>query len=794
MSGRQLYHRTLALVFAAGFIYGLSYYPLERTWLLPVLIAYAMLLCWRTRWWLFALPALLPVLDLAPWTGWFFFEEIDLLLLITAAVAYWRLGPPSQAAVLPPMLGAGLLVLAAACLLGLYHGLRPLPLPDANAFNNYLSPYNALRVGKGWFWALVLLPPLKYAAGPKLDGIHRYLIPGLLCGLTLVALADCRERDLFPGLLNFSSDYRTTAPFSAMHTGGAALDGYLALTFPLLATQTSRPVPTLTLLALASYAVLTTFSRGLFAAYFCSAGLLGAFWLHDVWRSRRVHWGRLLIIGLTAAALVHVLIGAFDASGYRGFAAALALLGAAFVLSALALPWRRFPLALLSACTAAAALAALESVQDNPPPGPLKMPYLLFICASGAYVASVRPALPSPIGQGKLISSPALIAFFSMSLALVWIFWHWAGSVAMPAAATTLSAGLLLIALNRLPAQPYWRINRVSVSVVVASAIVLALAIPISGSGYASERYNSSSTDLGERWQHWQHAMAMMDSDDAYTGMGLGRFPAVYFWHNPHGERPATLRYVDEDGNRYLQMTPAAYEAGYGEMLRLLQRVRIAPDTAYILGIDVRHRHADAYLHVRLCQRLLLYPQNCVDAPLQLGSPASGWRHYQLAFDSASLGSGNWWQRAPVQLEIAAEGEPRPVDIDNVSLRDAASEHEAIRNGSFSDGNNYWFFSSDHHHLPWHIKNLALNLYFELGLFGLLAFGAVLLGALASLLARAWRGDTTAACWFVSLTGFLIVGLFDSLIDVPRITLLFLLLLCASQLRPAAAPTLRVPR
>src|SRR5476649_842271 len=129
MSPRLLFHRTLALVFAAAFAYGLSYYPLERTILLPVLLAYAGLLCWRTHWWLFALPALLPVLDLAPWSGWFFFEEIDLLLSLTAAFAYWRLRPAPQSAVLSTMFRAGLWVLAAACLLGLYRGLQPLPAP-----------------------------------------------------------------------------------------------------------------------------------------------------------------------------------------------------------------------------------------------------------------------------------------------------------------------------------------------------------------------------------------------------------------------------------------------------------------------------------------------------------------------------------------------------------------------------------------------------------------------------------------------------------------------------------------
>src|SRR5471030_142478 len=788
MSPRLLFHRTLALVFAAAFAYGLSYYPLERTILLPVLLAYAGLLCWRTHWWLFALPALLPVLDLAPWSGWFFFEEIDLLLLLTAAFAYWRLRPTPQSAVLPTMFRAGLWVLAAACLLGLYRGLQPLPAPDANAFNNYLSPYNALRVGKGWFWALVLLAPLRRAAGPALDGARRYLIPGLVCGLALVALADCRERALFPGLLNFSSDYRTTAPFSAMHTGGAALDGYLALAFPLLATQANRPALALALFALASYAVLSTFSRGLFAAYLFSVTLLAAFWLRGAWRSRHLRWRHVLLMALSGIVLVRVLICVFDASGYRGFAAALASLGAAFVLSTLPLPWRRVPLALLGACVAMSALALLGTTQEPVLAGPFKMPYWLFACAAGAYAVAIRPALPAPIGQRKPVSSPALTAFFSMLLAMVWICWHWAGAAALPAAASTFIIGMLLIALNRLPAQPYWHINRPGVGAAAASAIVLALAIPISSGYYTAERYASAAADLRERWQHWQHVLAMMNGVDAITGMGLGRFPAVYFWHNPRGEQPATLRYVDEAGNRYLQMTPAAYEAGYGELLRLLQRVQVVPRTPYVLGFDARHRSTQAYAHVSLCQRLLLYPQNCVDAALRLGPPAAGWRHYQFAFDSGPLGDGDWWRRLPVQLEMAVEGDPLPIDIDNISLRDAAGEHEAIRNGSFLDGNNYWFFSSDHHHLPWHTKNLVLNVYFELGLFGLLAFGALMLGALAGLLARAWRGELGAACWLASLAGFLLVGLFDSLLDVPRITLLFLLLLCASQLKPAPKP------
>ena len=36
---------------------------------------------WWPRAWLFAVPACLPFLNFAPWTGWLVFEELDLLLL-----------------------------------------------------------------------------------------------------------------------------------------------------------------------------------------------------------------------------------------------------------------------------------------------------------------------------------------------------------------------------------------------------------------------------------------------------------------------------------------------------------------------------------------------------------------------------------------------------------------------------------------------------------------------------------------------------------------------------------------
>jgi hypothetical protein len=78
-------------------------------------------------------------------------------------------------------------------------------------------------------------------------------------------------------------------------------------------------------------------------------------------------------------------------------------------------------------------------------------------------------------------------------------------------------------------------------------------------------------------------------------------------------------------------------------------------------------------------------------------------------------------------------------------------------------------------------------LYFELGWFGVLAFFALLLHAIGHLLAQAGHDRIRAVACLASLIGFQAVGLFDSLLDVPRLALLFYLVLLAALMRPARA-------
>lgn len=791
--------KSLALAAGGALLYAMTCYPMRGTWLAALLAGYGGLLCWRPEYWLPGVAVLLPTVDLAPWTGWFFFEETDLLLLATVAIGYWRWADVAPQWRLSGPARCWVIGFSIASLIGLWRGGTPWPLHDFG--NHYLSSGNSLRVGKAWLWAMLLLPLLQRAPAAAPGGDHHQIvsrfIPAMLGGLVLVSLACLWERVVFPGLLNFSSDYRISAPFSAMHTGGAALDGYLALTFPLsvnalLAWRRYRwRMVAIACFALALHAGLATFSRGLYAAYAVSALLLTVFGLAQRLRAGSLDWRR-LGLGLTLLGCLIVTAGLmFAASGYRGLAAALALLAAAAVLAALPTPWRLFPAALMCATAMEFSLFSLPGISGRQPVGMIKLPYLLFTLSCGVFCGALGLQWWRRLASGALATGAshglAMISFCCLGINTLWIAAHWAGLPALgPAMLVVLLAGVL-VCVNRLLRPGLWQLTPTSLTLAAAGALLLMVALPIGAGYYTNARFASSASDLALRMRHWNQALAIMD-DNALTpllGQGLGRFPATYFWRNRTGETPATLQFSQQHGNGYVQLGGAHYAQGYGEVLRLLQRITLRPQDTYLLQLDARTGASAARLHVKLCQRLLLYPQNCITAPLGPLPADRQWHGLRATIAAAPLGSGQW-PRAPVQLEVAAEGQSALIDIDNLSLQGATEQDQAIRNGNFERANDGWFFSSDRHHLPWHIKNLALNVYFELGWLGVVTLGGLIVCACTALTAQARHGHAGMAAIACGLTGFLVVGLFDSLLDVPRLALLFYLTLLVA-LAPRAA-------
>ena len=305
------------------------------------------------------------------------------------------------------------------------------------------------------------------------------------------------------------------------------------------------------------------------------------------------------------------------------------------------------------------------------------------------------------------------------------------------------------------------------VGVIALLGVAAALAFGLTGS-YLQQRFAHSEEDWAVRVGHWQEALAIRDQDWAATlfGMGLGRFPETYLFRARTSSLPGTYRFLDENGNRFLRL-------GGGETLYMAQRVSVTEGRRYMLSLRLRSSNAGVRLGVPICEKQLLNSRQCAWQVLSVHGDGS-WHTQSIAIDTGTLGAGNWFTRRPVELSLYNETEGTRVDVDDVQLVDDAGR-TLIQNGDFSLGGDYWFFKT-HSHLPWHIKNLWVEVLFEQGWFGLFAF-VLLIAAVASQLARAlWRGDRLAGVLFASTGGFLTVGLFGSLFDTPRIATLFFLL------------------
>lgn len=252
--------------------WGVLGFPVLSVLLGLLLAIYAAASWYRPQAMLIVVPAALPLLDLAPWSGRFFFDELDLLLLVTVAVGYARLPPASRRLPRDPWLqmAVGLLVLTYA--IATWQGLTPWQPPDLNAFSHYYSPYNALRIAKGVLWALLLFGLCRRLQG-RLDGLADRFALGMTLGLAGTVAVVLWERLAFPGLANFADVYRVTGPFSQMHTGGADLEAYLTLALPFLLylvfTQQGWwvKVASSLLLVATTYALMVTFARIGYAGY-----------------------------------------------------------------------------------------------------------------------------------------------------------------------------------------------------------------------------------------------------------------------------------------------------------------------------------------------------------------------------------------------------------------------------------------------------------------------------------------------------------------------------------------------
>ena len=771
---------SLAVAGLGVFVYSHPYGPLFAISLVGAFIA---LIAARFDGWLVVVPGLVPVVDLAGWTGAIHFTESDALILSVLAVCgfrqstcatTFRSGRDWRFDLLP-------LILAVLMLLSYVVSTSWTPLvevwSDPALLAGYSTPLNGVRVAKGFLWALLLLPLLVASLRARPKESVRSLVTGVLLGLLLVSLAAVWERAAFPGLSNFSSDYRTTAMFWEANVGGAALDGWLALATPFVlwavlrdeSAPYYRPVVSL-VLALAAYACFTTFTRALYVGIAFGGGLTCLLMFRHSVRAGVITFRLPHAAALLAFVVIFgiLLAGVFQTGGYRGMMAICGLAGAVFLMAPVVsvASLRSITYAILIATAAAA--TSLASMLWVP-----KGVYLIYALSLALVVIVLF------VERAKFwfvrVEVVAIACLLWLAFNAVLVSGYWAeNNDALPAAALAgfLLCFLVLIRFNR---SLCWRPSARSGTVFSVVLGGVAMLVVTFNTYYASERFGTLSEDLSGRIVHWTLAASLPKLiSEQMLGVGVGQFSERFFWQVPEGTYPGGHRVVREDGLSYLQMTGARGHLDFGEIYRVSQRISPSLEAPLYLALSARAPEGEGPLHMEVCRKHLLYADGCTVRTLKV--PAGrDWSRFEVVLGKERLGGGGGWLPRLTVFSVANANRGRLVEIDDISLIDAQGR-VLLHNGDFSANSDFWFFSSDRFHLPWHAKNLWIHYFAEQGWLGLAAFGLLSLVAFFRVAFGRARNHPLAPPLAGGLAAFFVVGVSDSLLDVPRLAVFFFIL------------------
>jgi hypothetical protein len=721
------------------------------------------------------------VAGLYTWTGWLVAEEFDLVVLATSA------GLGLQAALRKestrvPMLWLGWLAL------GLYMACLSISAargwlaatPTAPAWwQGYHEPWNALRVAKGAFWAMLMLPPSLRALHNDAKAFADRLVHGMAGMMAMVALMALWERWAYTGMLNFSTDYRTTALFWEMHVGGAALDSALALSVAFVAAavasarNTRAWVGWLAVAGLAAYACVTTFSR---IVYLAVPLALALWWL---WQGRNPAAAQ----GTAAASTQKVMASSvalplaflaggfwlFSSAGYRGLLAlwmACCALPAAQA-SAARLPWRHLALASVGG----ALLVGVALLSSWVPKGP----YVADAAAAALLACGVWAHRRNPASESADAMTVAAWLMLAAGVGTVGI--HWGGAKAQIPGVTLAAMLAVLPLLLRTADRPLFNTGARAQGAAAAFMALFALLIGVSGGGsYMGGRFESSRHDLDDRLGHWRISLgALHSAADWAFGLGTGRYPALYMSAARIEDMPGDYRWLPGEQTPRVLLTGGRHVMGWGEVLRLSQRIDVplAPATA-----RWRMRAPQPVtVHVEVCEKHLLYNGRCVIGKVRIEKGSADWQDFQAPLEGEwPLSSGSLLAPRLMVFSLALGSPGTRAEVERVELVDG-SGRQLLQNDSFREGLADWYMSSDRNHMPWHAKNLAVHLLTEQGAMGLLLWFGLAGAALVRLTRAPLSGTGLGAAAAAGIVGLLVVGVVDSLLDIPRVSFLIHLLL-----------------
>jgi hypothetical protein len=129
------------------------------------------------------------------------------------------------------------------------------------------------------------------------------------------------------------------------------------------------------------------------------------------------------------------------------------------------------------------------------------------------------------------------------------------------------------------------------------------------------------------------------------------------------------------------------------------------------------------------------------------------------------------WLERPVDLALYDPVAGTTIEIGHIRMFDP-QDHDILANGDFSRGTERWYYTDDDHIL-WRIKNQYLMSLFEGGVLGVGSLILLAATAIAGAARAIGRGERMAATIIGSLVALLCSGLFDYVLEVPRLAALF---------------------
>ncbi len=560
-------------------------YPFGNPYLTTGLIFYASLLYIKPLQAIFFIPFLLPILNLAPWSGVVLFEEFDLFLAVTLGVFLlkgiyfhrWEWKPSK-------LFITSLLIFLVSVFIGCIQPLYSFISFEPDDMSSYLSIYNGLRLSRSYLWAILLLPVLGYCWSLDKRVFFKRLFTGFSMGIVGVCLIVFWERgiindffnasnrwDLLRNLLDFSSEYRITALFSEMNTGGSAIDGYIALTwvFPLALytrqierTKQSRQIVRntvflliyLTALGAGLYVIATTFTRITYLAFGVSgfvylAGMV-IFKNHREKKLDSIYYiFSFLFIGTFVASVAYL----FTKGGFLSLFSSLLLLGGGIAVGV----------------------------------GSKYLPVWGSIVSAGLVFGIGSYLMARGILTSKWVETDPLIGI-AISGLLSWLILTFTTGLSKLIAHRKMLAGFLGFTLPLL--------------------IVVSISIPMVLGNRMQTRFSESTKDAKTRFTHWANVLQTMDKDlsSLVFGMGMGSFPRYFIQRNQDAQSLGTYSYVKQGKNVYLQLSG-------GKDMEIGQRFfpDKKPGQDYLLQFKARSNMPDAKISFRICRRNLLHAANC---------------------------------------------------------------------------------------------------------------------------------------------------------------------------------------